>query len=186
MGRSENNKTNESDVHLPMFKMSFLKMRTTSALKSNGSKRASTPYKHAENFGIIFSVEDKSKHDLIKDLIKRLETDGKKVKVLEFLPKKKENYEFLFDYFTIDDLSFWGNITSEDAVKFSNTPFDYLFYIDSQSNPLVLNLLARSKAHCRVGRFEESESPYFELMIEDNGNTKSLIDNVYKYTRQLK
>ena len=166
--------------------MSFLKMRTTTALRKSSVKRASTPYKHAESFGIIFSVEDRQKHDNIKDLIKRLEQDGKKVSVLEFLPKKKENYEFLFDFFTLEDLSFWGNINSEKAVKFSNTPFDYLFYIDSQSNPLVLNLLARSKAHCRVGKFNEAESPYFEMMIEDNGSTKTLIDNVYKYTRQLK
>jgi hypothetical protein len=169
-----------------MFRMSFLKMRTTTALRKSSIRRASTPYKHAESIGIIFSVEDRTKHDSIKDLIKKLEQDGKKVSVLEFLPKKKENYEFLFDFFTVDELSFWGNITSEKAMKFSNTPFDYLFYIDSQSNPLVLHLLARSKAHCRVGRFNEDESPYFELMIEDNGNTRSLIDNVYKYTRQLK
>jgi len=166
--------------------MSFLKMRTSSALKKNGVKRASTPYKRAEHIGIIFSVEDRTKHDNIKDFIKRLEQDGKKVQVLEFLPKKKENYEFLFDFFTLEDLSFWGNITSERAVKFSNMAFDYLFYIDSQSNPLVLNLLARSKALCRVGKFNEADSPYFELMIEDNGSTKTLIDNVYKYTRQLK
>jgi hypothetical protein len=166
--------------------MSFLKMRTSSALRKANAQRASTAYKHAQNIGIIFSVEDKQKHDNIKDLVKKLEVDGKKVTVLEFLPKKKENYEFLFDFFTLDDLSFWGNITSEKAVKFSNTPFDYLFYIDSQLNPLVLNLLARSKAHCRIGKYSESESPYFEMMIEDNGNTKSLIDNVYKYTRQLK
>src|SRR6201990_1998216 len=123
-----------------MFKMSFLKMRTSTALRKMSAKRASTPYKAAENIGIIFSVEDRSKHDNIKDLIKKLETDGKKVTVLEFLPKKKENYEFLFDFFTLDDLSFWGNITSEKAMKFSNTAFDYLFYIDSQLNPLVLNL----------------------------------------------
>jgi hypothetical protein len=161
-------------------------MRTSTALRKSSIKRASTPYKHSENFGIIFSVEDRQKHDLIKDLIKRLEQDGKKVQVLEFLPKKKENPEFMFDFFTIDDLSFWGNINSERAAKFMNTAFDYLFYIDSQSNPLVLNLLARSKAHCRVGKFNETDSPYFEMMIEDNGNTKSLIDNVYKYTRQLK
>lgn len=169
-----------------MFKMSFLKMRTSSALRKNHAKRASTPYKSAESIGIIFSVEDKQKHDYIKDLVKRFENDGKKVSVLEFLPKNKENYEFLFDFFTVEELSFWGDITSEKAVKFANKPFDYLFYIDSQSNPLVLNILARSKAHCRIGKFNEAESPYFELMIEDNGSTKSLIDNAYKYTRQLK
>jgi hypothetical protein len=169
-----------------MFKLSFLKMRTESALKKNRVPRASVGYKHAQSIGIIFSVEDRQKHDLIKDMVKHFEQDGKKVQVLEFLPKKKENYEFLFDFFTIENLSFWGKIDSEHASKFSNTPFDYLFYVDSQSNPLVLNLLAQSKAHCRVGQYHEEESPFFEMMIEAKNGLRSLVDNMYKYTKQLK
>ena len=161
-------------------------MRTNSALKKKGATRASIPYKNAKTVGIIFSVEDKQKHDQIKEFVKHLEHDGKKVDVLEFLPKKKENYEFLYDFFTDEDLSFWGKITSEKAIKFSNTPFDYLFYIDTQPNPLVLDVLARSKAACRVGKFNEPESEFFEMMIEDKGSTKTLIDNIYKYTRALR
>lgn len=166
--------------------MSFLQMRTTSALKKKSATRASIPYKNAKSVGIIFSVEDKQKHDQIKDFVKHLEHDGKKVDVLEFLPKKKENYEFLYDFFTVEDLSFWGNITSEKAIRFSNTPYDYLFYIDTQFNPLVLHVLARSKAACRIGKYNEPDSEFFELMIEDSGTTKSLIDNIYKYTRSLR
>lgn len=169
-----------------MLKMNFLKWRTDSALRKNKSLRASLPYKQAKNFGIIFSVEDKQKHLDIKEFISHLETDGKQVKVLEFLPKKKENYEFLFDFFTIEELSFWGTLNSQPAEKFSETPFDYLFYVDNKSNPLVLNLLARCKARCRVGKFSEIESPFFELMIESKGTTKGLLDNMYKYTKQLK
>jgi hypothetical protein len=169
-----------------MFKMSFLQMRTSSALKKNHILRASTPYKHAQNIGIIFSVEDKQKHDDVKDLIRHFEQDGKKVSVLEFLPKKKDNYEFLFDFFSITDLTFWGKINSSKAIKFSETSFDYLYYIDRQSNPLVLNLLAQSKAHCRVGRYNEQDSPFFEFMIEHEGGTKELITNMYNYTKRLK
>jgi hypothetical protein len=169
-----------------MFKMTFLQMRTNAALKKNAVLRASVPYKHAQSIGIIFSVEDKQKHDDIKDLVRHFELDGKKVSVLEFLPKKKDNYEFLYDFFSLNDLSFWGNIHSEKAVRFSQTPFDYLYYIDNESNPLVLNLLAKSKAHCRVGRFAEDESHFFELMIEHKGNTKALISSMYNYTKQLK
>jgi len=169
-----------------MFKMNFLRWRTDSALKNNKSLRASLPYNQAKNIGIIFSVEDKQKHSDVKEFIGHLETDGKQVKVLEFLPKMKENYDFLFDFFTIEDLSFWGSINSELAERFSETPFDYLFYIDNQSNPLVLNLLARSKARCRVGKFAEEESHFYELMIESQGTVKGLIDNMYKYTRLLK
>ena len=166
--------------------MNFLKMRTTAALKKNKVHRASIAFRRAQSIGIIFSVEDKQKHEDIKEFIRALEQEGKKVKVLEFLPRKKDNYEFMFDFFTDKDLSFWGSITSAEALRFSETPFDYLYYIDKESNPLVLHLLALSKAHCRVGRFAEPESMFFELMIEYKGTTKGLIDSMYKYSRQLK
>jgi hypothetical protein len=166
--------------------MKFLEMRTRSALRKNKHLRASTAYKHAKHVGVIFSVEDRQKHTDVKDFVHRLEQDGKTVQVLEFLPKKKENYEFLFDFFTMEDLSFWGNITSTQAVKFSEAHFDYLFYTDTVPNRLIMNLLARSAARCRVGVFQETNNAFFELMIEHKGTTKTLLDNMYKYTRLLK
>jgi hypothetical protein len=169
-----------------MFKMNFLKMRTHSALKKNKALRASIPYKQAQNLGIVFTVEDKQKHLEIKDFVHQLEQDGKKVQVLEYLPEKKENHEFLFDFFTLKDFNYWGALNSDKAIKFYETPFDYLFYIDKDPNPLVLDLLARSKARCRVGRFHENESSFFELMIEQTGTIKGLIETMYKYTKQLR
>jgi len=167
-------------------KLTFLKIRTNSLLKRNKTLRANLSYKKAQSIGIIFSVEDKIKHDAVKELIKKFEHDGKSVQVIEFLPNKKENYEFLFDFFSDKDLSFWGNITSDSALKFSDTPFDFLYYIDGAPNPMILNLLARSKSKCRVGKFWEEGSPFFELMIESNGNMRALMDNMYTYTSQLK
>lgn len=167
-------------------KRTFLNWRTKSALRRNKSLRLNTPYKKSNLIGIIFSVEDRQKHDDVKALIKNLEQDGKQVRVLEFLPKKKDNYEFLFDFFTIQDLTFWGKIENSKADKFSQTAFDYLFYLDNEHNPLVLNLLAQSKAHCRVGRHHEESVPFFELMIGHSGTVRGLIDNMYKYTKQLK
>jgi len=167
-------------------KLTFLQWRTNAALRKNKSLRASTPYKRSNLVGIIFSVEDRQKHDDVKEFIKHLEQDGKQVKVLEFLPRKKDNYEFLFDFFTIEDLSFWGKIINAQALKFVDTQFDYLFYIDEDHNPLVLNLLAQSRAHCRVGRHHEGTEHYFEFMIAGHGTPKGLIDNMYKYTKQLR
>ncbi|MBS1951693.1 MAG: hypothetical protein OJF59_001660 [Cytophagales bacterium] len=166
--------------------MSFLEKRTRRALKKNKSVRNSVPYKQAQQVGVLFSVEDKQKHLEIKEFVHQLEQDGKKVQVLEYLPLKAENYEFMFDFFTIKDLSFWGEIKSDIAQKFSDTPFDYLYYIDRESNPLAINLLANSKAKCRVGRYREVESDFFELMIEQNGTNKGLMDTMLKYTKQLR
>ena len=166
--------------------MTFLKWRTNSALKKNRSLRASVPYKQAQSVGILFTVEDKQKHQDIKEFIHQLEQDGKKVQVLEFLPNKKENYEFMFDFFTLKDLNLWGSLTSTIASKFAETPFDYLFHVDQQPNPLVQYLLSSCKAHCRIGRYHENDCGFYELMIEQNGTTKGLIDSMYKYTKKLK
>ena len=167
-------------------KTSLLKLKTNSYLNRNKTLRSSMPYKQAANVGILFSVENKQKHDYIKDLIKKLQHDGKVVSVMSFLPKKSENYEFLFDFFTDQDFNFWGNINSNSVSTFSETPFDYLFYLDTKPNPLILNLLAKSKAKCRVGKFVDSNKPYFELMIESVDGLKGLIDAIYKYTSLLR
>ncbi|MBX2917033.1 MAG: hypothetical protein KF856_17315 [Cyclobacteriaceae bacterium] len=161
-------------------------MRTESALKKNRTLRSSKPYKQAVTVGILFTVEDKQKHTDIKEFIHQLEQDGKKVQVLEYLPEKKENYEFKFDFFTIKDINFWGTLQSATAEKFIQTPFDYLFYIDLRPNPIMLNVLANSKAHCRVGKFMDSQQAYLELMIEQNGTNKGLIETIYNYTKQLR
>lgn len=166
-------------------KLSFLKTRTTNQLKKNKAVRKSTDYKKAETVGILFSVEDKKKHDEVKEFIQKLQQDGKKVQVLEFLPEKKENPEFMFDFFTIKDISFWGKIESDKTLKFSDTAFDYLFCLDTKLNPMISYILARSKSKCRVGKYTESAESLFELMIDSNGSTKSLIDGMYKYTTQL-
>ncbi|HET9053482.1 MAG TPA: hypothetical protein VFM90_04875 [Cyclobacteriaceae bacterium] len=167
-------------------KLSFLKKRTANQLKKNKAVRKSTDYKKAETIGILFSVEDRKKHDDVKELIHKLQQDGKKVQVLEFLPEKKENYEVMFDFFTLKDISFWGKIESAKTLKFADTAFDYLFCLDTKLNPMTAYVLARSKSKCRVGKFNENAKSLFEFMIDSNGSTKSLIDGMYKYTTQLR
>ncbi|MBX2945528.1 MAG: hypothetical protein KF725_06820 [Cyclobacteriaceae bacterium] len=167
-------------------KMSFLNIRTKSQLKRNKTVRTSIPYTQVQSVGVLFSIEDKKKHDEIKDFIHRLERDGKKVKVMAYLPPNKDNYEFLFDFFTQKEISFWGAFTSETAVKFFNTPFDYLYYLDTKPNPMMLNILARSKARCRIGGYWENNKSFFEFMLSETSTTRNLIDSMYKYSTQLK
>jgi len=173
-------------LNLRPVRLKFLELRTQAVLKKNNFRRATIPYSAAKQIGILFTVEDKLKHQQVKDFITRLQHEGKEVQVLEFLPKKKENPEFMFDFFSIQDLNFWGKINSGPVEKFSKTNFDYLFNIDIKSNPLIRNLLASCRAHCRVGRYQEDLSPFFELMIETNGSIQGLIDNMYEYTKKLR
>lgn len=167
-------------------RLSFLKYKTRGFLKNNNAVRTSLPYKQANSVGILFTTADKRKHDEVKEFIKRLEQDGKHVKVITFLPKNTDNFEFLFDFFTDKDVTFWGNITSENATRFTQLPFDFLFYLDTEPNPMLMNLIARSKARCRVGAYGEGVQRYFELMIESKGALKPLLDGMYRYTSALR
>ncbi len=167
-------------------KFRFLRYKTRSYLKNNKTARYNEAYGKAASIGVIFTVEDRAKHDQIKHLIRKLEHDGKKVQALAFLPPHQENYEFLFDFFTYREISFWGTITASSAVAFAETPFDFLLYLDTEPNELILNIVARSKAKCRIGRlFAESEL-FFEMMVESRGDSKALIDDVYRYTKALR
>jgi hypothetical protein len=134
----------------------------------------------------LFTVEDKAKHETVKEFIKKFEAEGKQVKVIEYLPSDKQNYEFKFDFFTENELSFWGKITSADALKFVELPFDFLFYLDTAPNPLLLHLLALSKAKCRVGRVWDDSQQYFEFMVESAPNIKSLVETIHRYIIQIK
>lgn len=167
-------------------KLNLLKFRTQSILKKSRIAHLNLPYEQAKTIGIIFTVEDKQKHFIVKEFIKKVEHDGKNVQVLEYLPAKHDNYEFRFDFFTDKDLSFWGNITSSSALQFAEAPFDFLFCIDLTPHPLILHLLARSKAKCRVGRFFDEGKLYLDLMIESVSNHQALTEGMYKYTTKLK
>jgi hypothetical protein len=167
-------------------RLNFLKIKTQSLVKKSKASRVNLPYSKAQTIGIIFTVEDKLKHSVVKEFIRRLEQDGKHIQVLEYLPAKTENYEFKFDFFSDKDVSFWGNITSSNALQFADANFDFLFYIDLTPNPLILHLLARSKAKCRVGKNFDNAQDFLELAIEAVANTQTLIDGMYKYATQLK
>ena len=166
--------------------LNLLKFKTNSYLKRNKSLRSSLPYKQALNVGILFTVEDKFKHESVKSFIKKLEGDGKKITVMTFLPADKQSYEFKFDFFTEKDISIWGSNTSQKAIEFSEIPFDYLFYLDTEPNPLILNLLARSKARCRVGKHFEDGEPFFEMMIGSSKDPEGLMEEMLNYTSLLR
>jgi len=167
-------------------KFKFLRYKTKSYLRKNKTLRSSEAYKKALSIGLIFTVENRQKHDQIKSLIRKFEHDGKKVKALAYLPPNQENYEFMFDFFTYREISFWGNITASSAIDFADSPFDFLLYLDTSPNDLILNVVAKSKAKCRMAKFWREGEPFFEMMIESQGDSKVLMEEFYKYITALR
>jgi len=170
-----------------MFKKKFIRLKTKRYLRKNETQRLTTDYGQANRIGIIFSAEDLLKHQAVKSFVKTLTAEGKQVTVLSYLGKGKHNFEFLFDIITPNDINIWGTINSETAQEFANEPFDYLFNLDLDSNQVIENILAMSKAKCRVGRYGEDKSPFYELMInpKQGGSISNLIEDIHHYARKL-
>jgi hypothetical protein len=173
---------------MQVLKSELLYLRNKKLLHTSRIERATIDYRKAWEVGILYSVVDLEKHEKIKMLIKLLEKDIKKVEVLTFLGKDKENYEFRNNFFTENDFSFWGNLDSEVVKKFAEKKFDYLLCIDLDSNIFTEHILVRSQASCRIGRFSKNNKDFFELMINinDNAGIQELIDQMYHFIKLLR
>ncbi len=167
-------------------KLTFLHMRTRRQLVKNRTPRNNLPFAKARHIGLLFTIEDRRKHDYVKQLIHKLEQEGKKVEAFAFLPPKKENYEFMFDFFSHQDISFWGAVKSAQALRFAETPFDYLLCLDEKPQDHIRYILARSRARCRAGAYGHDLEPFFELMINGVKSPVVLIDQLYQYTSKLR
>jgi 5-methylcytosine-specific restriction endonuclease McrBC regulatory subunit McrC len=160
--------------------------RTTRLAKKKSSRKCSMSYRDAKNIGIIFTTGDLDKHLQVKDFIKKLQYDGKEVEVLTFLPKGEENHEFIFNFFTEKDISFFGKFTNRDVIRFAARQFDFLFYIDCNHNPLIESLMAITKAKCRVGCYTAGKDHFFELMIQPKRmTTENLLEEFFRYIKIL-
>lgn len=170
-----------------MFKKKFLSLNTKLFLKKNKVSRTTTGYLRAKIIGIIFTVEGLDKHKAIKSFIKELENEGKNVEVLSYLGKGKDNYEFLFNFISYGDINIWGKLKNKAALKFSEKKFDYLFNIDHARNRIIENILARSKARCRIGVYVENNDAFYELMVnsKNNDNPEELIQTMHHYARKI-
>jgi len=166
---------------------SLLKRRTAKLLAENKSSGRAVDYQTARTIGILFTQTDRKKYQAIRNLVKQFNSDEKKVEVLCYLEKGGENYDFRYDYITSDDVGLWGKMESSSATKFSEHRFDYLFYLDLKKNLYLENVLARSKAGCRIGFFNNNNDNLLDLMIQVNGNTpmEAAIDQIMYYTRKL-
>ena len=168
-----------------MFRNTFLKFRTGKAVKLNKSEHYSTPFVAANQVGILFSTGDESKLNAVKQFASQLESERKDVQILEYSPSKNELSDSGFSKFSLKSYNFWGNLENAEAQKFINQPFDYLFVIDQEILLPIQNILAQSKARCRVGRSVPGMDAFFDLMIEMTGDNSALIQGMINYTKKL-
>lgn len=123
------------------------------------------PYDQAKSIGLLFD-DVEADFPAINKFVKRLTDEGKKVRALTYFDRMQSSgYDFPFDYFTRDQVSTMGNLTSEKVGRFLDFEFDYLFCIQRHSFLPFDFILLHSKAKFRIGMYLETNADYFELMI---------------------
>lgn len=164
----------------------FLSIRTKKSLRLNKTERLSTPFSKVKSIGILFSTDGEEKLNKILSFGRQLEALGKSVDFLEFMPKVKKTTVFSgLPWFSMKDIDLWGIIRNKQEEKFAGSGFDYLFVADPEPNPVILNVLARSKASCRVGQSGPGRTPFLDFMIQPSVNGQDLLAEMLNYTQKL-
>ena len=169
-----------------MVNKSILKYRTRKANNRQESLRNSVTFRNAREFGILFTVENQEKHNKVKDVIRELEEVQKSVTVLSYLPKGKDNYEFLFDFFTKKEISYFGKFNNPAVDKFIAREFDFLLIFDRNIHPFIAHIAAHCRAKCRVGHYSERNSSFLEFMVNSvQGNATGMIEDMMRYIKKI-
>ena len=170
-----------------MLKNFFLSFRTSSSLKRSNISRRTSGFRESLSIGILYTYSNKHNFELVNDLINRLKKEGKQVTPITHIVKMGPNDTYNFPFFNSSDVDFWGKWKSDEVNSFLNKSFDYLLSLDLNTNNMTQNILAKSKAKCRVGRFEEGKSDYFEMMIDHKENNyDQFIDQVFHYIKNVR
>lgn len=163
-----------------------LTYKTKRFQKDNHGLRSSIPYQQAKQIGILFSNDQPEKSSMAEKLVNHYRNDGKQVKVLAY-DKNVQVKHLPFESFSNKDVNFWGSFVNQSINQFSETPYDFLICLDEDPGKIVQNLIAKSRAKCRVGILS-SENPIqnlFELIIFSS-NDSNLVDSVYSYTKNIR
>ena len=166
-------------------KKAFLKYFAGKARSHNKTQRHSTPADQVHSIGILFTTGDPLKRDAVETFRQKLESEGKVVSILEYIPTRKIVHVSGHPGFSPDEISFFGKIKSHDARRFWEQEFDYLLLADAEPEPAVLQILAKSKAKCRAGKNNPEMMPYLDFLFDYKGGTTELLEGLYAYCSKL-
>ncbi len=130
-------------------------------------RRFSSSCNDASSIGVICSHKSLIGQDnAIEEFVEELKNRGKKVTLLVFHENSSNIDGIASNSFSKRDLNFFGIWKKERVRVFIEKEFDFLINLDLDYNVFVSNIVARSKARCRIGIYNDETKPFLELMIK--------------------
>lgn len=154
--------------------------------KQEEISRASISYDTADEVGILFSFQKQEQYQALNDFVSHLRADGKKVSILSYADQDDSQFcDFEYQRFTSKDITLSGKIRSREARDFADSRFDYLYCVNVDRAPVLEDLLRKSQAKCRMGRFFKSRRDCLDLMVDLKGRPEEdhLMKDMMRYTQ---
>jgi hypothetical protein len=145
----------------------FTSIRNRFYPKTDKAVRYTPNYTEAREIGIIFFQKEALNNAHLIKFWQKLKNDQKHISLLIYSEKPLDlHYPFDYINLTDKDISALGEIKSASVLDFLAQSFDFLYCLQLEESPVLEQILQRSQAKCRVGKyFEKYSSPPFELMI---------------------
>ncbi len=153
-------------------------------------ERHTLNYEDTEQIGVLFLTRNEKMFRFINRFYEKIKADGKSFDALTFdYDIRQSPYIFPYSFFKVQDISLFGKIKSSVVEEFINKEFDYLYCVTVEPDiDMFDQILARSKAKCRVGNYREDKSDLYEMMIRLNGDEDidKLIAQMLKRTQAIR
>ncbi len=136
----------------------------------------------ASNIGIIYNATEYISFEIIRNLVKELSHDSRKVTVLGYVDSKRliDNYLYRkgFDFFSKNELNWYFRPASPVIEQFMEEPFDLLINLSLEDHYPIRYITALSSARFKTGRYSPDDA-YLDLMI-DIEKEKQIMKNLQK------
>lgn len=149
-------------------------------------------FEQAKSIGIVYSANEDTDKEALKDFINELNKEAKEVTSIEFSKSNNKRPTEMLQtknklHFSKKDLNLL-KIPRKTAIhNFVNRQYDVLIELSDPSNLPLHYISAASKAKLKIGPYNPHYSQLFDLMINEpnNSNIQSIIEIVKKYTRNI-
>lgn len=131
-----------------------------------------TNLEEARRIGILYTLNDVPDYERVSEFVSQLQGSHKEVKALGFVKNKSLLQRFLpklsYDFFSKRDLTWFYKPMHRQVRDFIEKEFDLLIDLSLNDSFPLKYISGLSKAMCRVGRFSEQNTEFYDLMFDLN------------------
>jgi hypothetical protein len=145
-------------------------LRFKKELQENISGHETVSFDAAKKIGLLYDATEQKDFEIIKEYVKTVRSRQKEVLALGYVDKKElpqnQFAQLGLDFFTRKDLNWQHFPQSLEVSNFIRERFDIVLNLSDNTVFPLRYIAAVSKAKFRVGRFDETSVPCYDMMID--------------------